>query len=114
MNTPSHAIINLAALGKPQRKQYNLLIVLGGIFPDIPIFVFYFWARFIAQMPAQQIWREGYYQPFWQNVIDTTHSIPLALIGVAIAYFQKWLALRLFCLSLLLHDLLDLPVHHDD
>jgi hypothetical protein len=54
MKTPSHAIINLAILGRTQHSELNLLIVTGGILPDIPIFLFYFWAKYIARLPELQ------------------------------------------------------------
>lgn len=114
MNTPTHAILNLAILGKKAFPQANLIIAIGGIFPDIPIFIFYFWAKFIQRLPESQIWREAYYQPFWQNITALFHSIPIACIGVAIAYFLNSPMAQVFCLSLILHSLLDLPVHHDD
>ncbi|MDY6803247.1 MAG: hypothetical protein SXA11_05500 [Cyanobacteriota bacterium] len=114
MNTPSHAIINLAVLGKSKLPQLNLAIVMGGFLPDIPIFAFYFWAKFIARMPEGKIWSEAYYQPFMQNVVAISHSIPLALIGWAIAYYFKSELMQVIFLSMVLHCLLDLPVHHDD
>ena len=67
MNTPSHAIINLALLIKFQPPQANLAIIIGGILPDIPIFIFYFWAKFIARLPERKIWSEVYYQPLMQQ-----------------------------------------------
>ena len=114
MNTPSHAIINLGLLGRSPRRAFNLAIVLGGITPDIPIFIFYFWAKLVAKLPERQIWSEAYYQPFWQNVVATFHSIPLALIGLLLATSHRWQAGQFFCLSLVLHSLLDLPVHRED
>jgi hypothetical protein len=59
MKTPSHAIINLAILGKPPLPQANLIIVTGGILPDIPIFLFYFWAKYIARLPEATIWSKA-------------------------------------------------------
>jgi len=114
MNAPSHAIINLALLGRPAKPQFNLAIALGGIVPDLPIFVFYVWARSVTQMPANQIWSVGYYQPFWQDAIATFHSIPFALIALIICQYQGWGTASLFFLSMVLHSLLDLPVHNDD
>lgn len=114
MNTPSHAILNLTMLGRRSRPEFNLAIALGGILPDIPIFIFFIWATWIEKMPRAEMWSVGYYQPFWQNAIATFHSIPLALIGVGIAYWRKWQTARLICLSMIFHDLLDLPVHNDD
>ncbi len=114
MNAPSHAIINLALLTKPQLPQANLAIVIGGILPDIPIFIFYFWAKFIARLPEAKIWSEAYYQPLIQNLVAIFHSIPLAIIGLLISYYFGWQILQVICISLILHSLLDLPVHNDD
>ncbi|NES07787.1 MAG: hypothetical protein F6K22_36365 [Okeania sp. SIO2F4] len=114
MNTPSHAIINLALLTKPQLPQANLAIVIGGILPDIPIFIFYFWAKFIARLPETKIWSEAYYQPLIQNFVAIFHSIPLAIIGLLISYYFDWQIMQVICISLVLHSLLDLPVHNDD
>ncbi|HEY9695197.1 MAG TPA: hypothetical protein V6D15_23590 [Oculatellaceae cyanobacterium] len=114
MNTPSHAIINLAILGQFHRPQSNLAIVFGAILADIPIFIFYLWARFIEHLPAQEIWSKAYYQPFWQNIIATFHSIPLAVIGIIIAHYLGWEQMKVMFISLVLHSLGDLPVHNDD
>ncbi|MGD1807952.1 hypothetical protein ACP6PL_21310 [Dapis sp. BLCC M126] len=114
MNTPSHAIINLALLTKSQLPQANLAIVIGGILPDIPIFIFYFWAKFIVRLPEAKIWSEAYYQPLIQNLVAIFHSIPLAIIGLLISYYFGWQIMQVICISLVLHSLLDLPVHNDD
>lgn len=114
MNTPSHAILNLFCLSKQSFPQANLPIFIGAILPDIPIFVFYGWAKLIARLPEKQIWSETYYEPFWQNIVAIFHSIPLALIGCLIAYKIEWKLGQILCLSLVLHSLLDLPVHNDD
>jgi hypothetical protein len=114
MNTPSHAILNLTLLGKSIYPHGNLIIVLGGILPDIPIFIFYGWAKWIAKMPEGKIWSEAYYHPVVQDIVALFHSIPLAAIGLIIAFFFEWEILQIMCLSLILHSLLDLPVHHDD
>lgn len=114
MNTPSHAILNLTLLGKTIYPQANLVIVFGGVLPDIPIFIFYGWAKLIAKMPENKIWSEAYYHPAIQDIVALFHSIPLALIGLIIAWLLKQEILQIFCLSLVLHSLFDLPVHHDD
>lgn len=114
MNTPSHAVLNLFLLGKEKIPVANLPIFIGAILPDIPIFVFYVWAKLIARLPEQQIWSVTYYEPFWQNVVAIFHSIPLALLGWLIAYKFGWQSMQLLCISMVVHSLLDLPVHHDD
>ena len=114
MKTPSHAIINLAILGSTQHSELNLLIVTGGILPDIPIFLFYFWAKYIARLPEATIWSKAYYEPFVQNIVALFHSIPLAGIGWLIAYYLGWPSVQILCMSMILHSLGDLPVHNDD
>lgn len=114
MKTPSHAIINLAILGRSQQPDLNLPIAIGGILPDIPIFLFYFWAKFIAGMPEAQIWSEAYYAPATQNIVALFHSIPLAAIAWIISSYLGWEKAQILCLSLILHSVGDLPVHHDD
>lgn len=114
MNTPSHAIINLAILGKHQPSPATIPIVIGAILPDLPIFIFYFWAKFFLRLPEKQIWSEAYYQPFWQNITATFHSLPLAVMGVAVAHYCGWPAVKQICLSAILHSLCDLPLHNDD
>ncbi|WP_293351714.1 MULTISPECIES: hypothetical protein [unclassified Microcoleus] len=114
MKTPSHAIINLAILGKPQQPQFNLIIAIGGILPDIPIFLFYFWAKYIARLPEAKIWSEAYYEPVVQNIVALFHSIPLAAIGWVIAYYFGWQSVQILFMSMILHSLGDLPVHNDD
>lgn len=114
MNTPSHAIINLFLLGKQSLPQANLPIFIGAILPDIPIFLFYGWAKLIVRQSEKQIWSETYYQPFWQNIVVIFHSIPLALAGCLISFYFKWESLEIFFISLVLHSLEDFPVHNDD
>jgi hypothetical protein len=114
VNTPSHAIINLFLLGKQSLPQANLPIFVGAILPDIPIFLFYGWAKLIARQSEKQIWSETYYKPFWQTIVAIFHSIPLALAGWLIADYFKWESLDILFISLVLHSLGDLPVHNDD
>ena len=114
MNTPSHYILNLALLGKTISPKDNIAISIGAILPDIPIFIFYFAAKFIYQLPESKIWSETYYQSTWQNIIALSHSIPLALIGLGIFLYLDWKSGAILCLSMICHCLLDLPVHHND
>ncbi|GAB4548863.1 MAG: hypothetical protein Tsb0014_43540 [Pleurocapsa sp.] len=114
MNTPSHYILNLALLGKTIAPQDNVAVSLGAILPDIPIFVFYFVAKFVYRIPESKIWSEAYYEPLWQNMIALFHSIPLALIGASVFFFLGWKSGMILCISMICHSLLDLPVHHDD
>jgi hypothetical protein len=114
VNTPSHAILNLTLLSQSQSIPFTLPIALGAVLPDAPIFVLYFWAKFVRRQPEYQIWRETYELPFWQNIVAAFHSIPLALIGIAITHYWGWHSVKIIFLSMIFHSLLDLPVHNHD
>lgn len=112
MNTPSHAVINLAVLmGQPQ---LTLPIVVGAVLPDVPMFVMYAWAKGVQRQSERQIWTETYWHPRWQLINHSFHSIPLAAIVAAAAYLTNYPAIAWLGLSMVLHSLGDLPVHHDD
>ena len=114
MNTPSHYIINLAFLSQTIAPKQNVAITLGAILPDVPIFLFYFIAKYIYKLPPAKIWSEAYYEPVNQNIVALFHSIPLALIGLVICFYFDWQFGSVLFVSMIAHSLLDLPVHHDD
>ena len=123
MNTPSHVILNLALLGRRSRSHFNSPIFWGAMVPDLAMFGFYGWAKLVAKMDEATIWREAYYDPFWQTVFDVGNSIPLALLVIAIALwvgkrYPNWQPFTtgtiVLSASVILHCLGDLPVHVDD
>lgn len=112
MNTPSHIIVNVALLN--HQTAAALPLAIGATLPDLPIFIMFIWARLVRGQPQSQIWQETYYSPFWYGITTALHSIPLALMGAIVCYLCHWLAGAIICVSMVLHDLGDLPVHHDD
>jgi hypothetical protein len=113
MNTPSHAIVNLALL-IDQQPQALLPITIGAVLPDVPMFVMYFWAKRIRRQSERQIWTETYWKPFWQAINHSFHSIPMAAIAAVAAHFAGWQLVELLFLSAVLHSLGDLPIHNHD
>ena len=114
MNTPAHAVFNLALLARSQKPQWNPLIIWGALIPDLAMFGFYFWLKLVVDVPELQIWRTEYYRPGWQLLFDFFNSIPLALLGVGVMVYAKRTGIALLFASIALHCLEDLPVHHDD
>jgi membrane-bound metal-dependent hydrolase YbcI (DUF457 family) len=114
MNTPTHAVINLALLHRQRQPKWNGLIVWGALIPDLSMFGFYLWLRLVANMPARQIWEVAYFLPGWQRVFDLSHSLPLALLGMGLMRYIQRPGWALLFASMALHSLGDLPVHHDD
>lgn len=116
MNTPSHAIINYAILSLSSgeggsRSPWPILV--GSVLPDAPLLVLIIWAR-VTKIPSTQLWTATYWQPFWQDFTHYFHSIPLALTLVLLAAYFKVGWLQYLGLSMVLHNLGDLPLHHDD
>ena len=113
MNTPGHAVVNLALLGRGDRPEWSWPIVAGAVLPDVPIFVFFIWERFVRGMPDRLIWTERYFDPAWQRAFDVPHSIPLALAAWILTRRAYPAAAMLFA-SVVVHAIVDLPLHHDD
>lgn len=112
MNTPSHAILNLALLSS--QPQAVVPVIAGGILPDVPMFVMYFWAKRVRRLPERQIWAETYWHPFWQAANHSFHSIPLQAIAIGLCHGLHWSFGELLFLSALLHSFADLPLHNHD
>lgn len=113
MNTPTHAILNLAFLGRKDQPSWNPLIIWGALIPDLAMFGFYALLKFQG-VSESQIWQTEYYRPFWQDVFDLFNSIPLAVLGLFVMLHFKRTGWALLFGSIVLHCLEDLPLHADD
>ncbi len=113
MNTPSHCILNLAILDQGSLKGCTWPIFFGSWLPDAAIFLFYGWAKAIG-LPEAAIWNEAYYASAWQSIFAIGNSIPLALLGLGLFLWWRRLGWAALFASALLHQLEDLPLHHDD
>ena len=111
MQTPGHALINLALLGCV--VGHPGAVVAGALVPDVPIVILYLVER-LRGTPEETIWSVCYQRPHWLALIHGVHSIPLAAVGVAAAWLGGAPALVAFFASVLLHALGDFPVHAID
>lgn len=114
MNTPAHVVLNLLILGGKKQSENNLTIVLGAILPDLPMFLFYFWEKFIRGTEEKLIWSVHYFDPNWQAFFDIFNSLPLIIIGGVVSYYRGAMGFVALFGSMALHALGDLPLHHDD
>lgn len=114
MNTPGHAVLNLAILGNEESVGRHLPVGVGALLPDAPMAVFWVHASLVQGLPQSAVWSEAYFRPEWRVVFDAFHSLPiaLALLGLA-AWLGSGRAAWLFA-SMALHQLLDLPLHASD
>lgn len=114
MNTPAHILVNLAVLGGGERWAYARPIAAGAVLCDLPMFLFFVWERFVEGASQAAIWGHAYFESGWQRFFDVFNSIPLALLGLLGALAGRRPGVALFFASVLLHSVLDLPLHHDD
>ena len=114
MNTPAHVVVCLAALGGGARRRHAGAIAAGALLPDLPMFGFYVWQRLWVGLPEAAIWREAYFRDAWQNFFDLFNSIPIAAALALAARVLRREGAALFFASMLLHQLVDLPLHVED
>ncbi|WP_224360521.1 hypothetical protein [Hyalangium versicolor] len=114
MQTPGHAVVNLAILTSAVTPEHTLPILAGAILPDVPIVVLYLREHYLRGLPEERIWRESYQQPFWLNLIHGAHSLPLTLLGTLVGVAAGSSMVAVFFGSMLLHSLADLPLHAED
>lgn len=114
MNTPAHIVIGLALLGSGRGRGFGRWIVAGSLLPDLPMFGFYLWQKFALATPERVIWGSTYFEPGWQSFFDLFNSIPIVLIGLAIASYTRFWPVIFLAAGMLVHFALDLPLHHDD
>ena len=114
MNTPAHLVLNALVLGRGPWRGAWFPITAGALMPDLPMFVFYIYQRGVLATPEAIIWSDAYFQPNWQLVFDLFNSLPLLCLAALISWRARAPRLLAFITSMILHCLMDLPLHHDD
>ena len=76
--------------------------------------VVFYAAERLAGRSETVIWSTNYYQASWQVFFDAFNSLPAVALGLILAWRLRSPPLRLLFLSLGLHCLADLALHHDD
>ena len=114
MNTPAHLLIGGAVFGRGKEKRVVLAAMLGGLLPDLSLFVLAGTSLFLLNIPAQVVFDELYFSPLWQTIFAIDNSFLLwgALLVFALYSKSQWATA--LCGSALLHLLFDFPLHHDD
>lgn len=114
MNTPAHAIAGLLVLGRRDRPELDLPILLGSVAPDVPMVWFYFWQKVVRGVPERTIWSESYFEADWQAFFDVFNSLPVLLGCAVVAWRFGRPRLTAFLAAMAVHVVGDLPLHHDD
>lgn len=113
MNTPAHVVVGAIACQVTKYPERTWPVVVGSILPDLPMYVFYGVERGLGAS-EREIWSSRYFVTEWQLFFDWLNSLPLAVVVLAIS---AWLGSRwgfYLAMGMLLHGVVDLPLHHDD
>jgi len=114
MLTPTHTLLSCGLLTARSRPARNLAVLAGGIAPDLPMAGMFIWDRYVQGLGEEQIWEGRYWTDAWQIPTAIGHSIPIALVILAVGLAARWQVFSFFALSALVHTLGDLPFHNDD
>ena len=118
MNSPTHSLLALALLSKKGHTKRNWAVFIGSIVPDLAIYLWAPYQRFVNGVSGTEMWRELYFQPPMQNLIAFFNSIPIYLALAAIGWVLRTKTfgkiLLFFALAALIHMATDMPVHSED
>ncbi len=113
MITSTHMLTAAAILSERDKPYRNAAAVLGGVFPDLSIFVLFGWAK-LQGVAQWEIWRKLYWHEPWQTLGAISNSFPiwgaLLVLGLAV----RSTLMTVFAAAVVIHLALDLPVHADD
>ena len=59
MNTTAHVVFSLALIGRSRWMMAGFAILLGALLPDLAMFAFYGWQKFVLGTPEQVIWSQA-------------------------------------------------------
>lgn len=114
MNTPAHIVVNLFILGREEKSGTIAPVAAGALLPDLPMMVFYAYAKLFSGIPEQVIWSETYHAAGWQTFFDLFNSLPIIALGTIGARLVGAGRLAVMFASMALHCLGDLLLHHHD
>lgn len=114
MNTPAHAVLNLAMLEHGQRRGLAAWVLAGAIGPDLPNALFLAYHRVVLGMGTQAIYAEVYPLPQWQAVLAPSHSVWLAALVLSLALWRRHAGWTAAGLSFTAHLVFDLLTHGAD
>ncbi|MEM6989256.1 MAG: hypothetical protein AAF721_02125 [Myxococcota bacterium] len=114
MNTPAHAVLNLALLERGARADVGVWVIVGAVLPDVPNGLFFAYHRFALGLDPTFIYEHLYPSATWQAVLAPWHSVWLVLALLALARWRRSAAAVGLALSMGLHLLADLVTHTGD
>ena len=101
-------------MARPSARRTLIAAVLGGLAPDVSLFVLGGVSLFLLNIPPQVVFGELYFSDAWQTVFAIDNSVFVwgAILGIAL--WRRSAVGIAFAGAALLHLALDFPLHHDD
>ena len=114
MNTPSHMLVGAAVFARPIVPTTLVAALLGGLTPDVPMFVMVFWSTRLLGIPEHEVFGQLYFSDVWQAIFAIDHGffVWVSLFGLGV--WRGSILLRAFAGSGVLHAFADFLTHHDD
>lgn len=113
MNTPAHLILGIAAFGKPGRPRVTAAAALGGLAPDLSLYLLAGGALAWGVAP-ERVFGTLYFSEAWQAVFAVDNSVFVWGAALAVALWRRHAAATAFAAAGLLHLACDLPLHAGD
>ncbi len=114
MNTQAHLIASLVAFGKKNEKSTIIGAIIGGLLPDIAMFLMIPYAWMVGYT---DLWSEaGFYHnnEAFDYYMMVMNSIPLWLLLAFMGWKFKKAGMMAMGLGAALHCAVDLGLHHND
>ena len=89
MNSPTHSLLALALLSKEGHKKRNWAIFIGSVIPDIAIYIWAPYQKFVNGVSGEEMWGKLYFEPPMQNLIAYFNSVPIYAVLTAIGYAAR-------------------------
>ncbi len=114
MNTPAHLLIGAAVFGKRDNTRLLTAALLGGLLPDVSLYLMAGVSLFVLSIPAQVVFDELYFSDAWQLVFSIDNSFIIWGVALAAALRYKHAFFIALTGSAFLHLITDFALHHDD
>jgi len=113
MNTPAHLLLGgaLAARGGPRLMAWGML---GGLLPDVSLYVLAGTSLFLLRIPPEVVFDELYFSLTWQTIFAIDNSAFLWAGALALAWRFRAMGAVALCAGALTHIALYLPLHAGD
>ena len=107
-------LIAASLFAKPEKPAITWVAILGGLLPDLSLYLLVFNSLALQGVPARTVFDEYYFSDEWQRIfsVDNSFFVWALVIAIGLYWKREWVwVLGVACVA---HLLGDFPLHHDD